>query len=150
MFYEDNSEEVISAWVRRLMEQFRIMKRFPSDLSLASTSSSASGWSGLSGPSSKFASSLSGQAFQHMDTSWERMIHVCTCSLYLCLCSSLCVLYTEFYGSTSNIYIAIPLLIFWIVYWRVNMLWLVTLISSHENLCAILQRLPHSYCTKNL
>ena len=69
MFYEDNSEEVISAWVRRLMEQFRIMKRFPSDLSLASTSSSASGWSGLSGPSSKFASSLSGQVFQQMDTS---------------------------------------------------------------------------------
>jgi len=69
MFYEDNSEEVISAWVRRLMEQMRIMKRFPSDVSLASTSSSASGWSGMSGHSSKFSSTIPGQGFQYMDTS---------------------------------------------------------------------------------
>ena len=69
MFYEDNSEEVISAWVRKLMEQFRIMKRFPSDISLASTSSSASGWSSMSGHSSKFSSAMPGQAFQYMDTS---------------------------------------------------------------------------------
>ncbi|CAI8006468.1 Dual specificity mitogen-activated protein kinase kinase 5 [Geodia barretti] len=49
LHYDDGGEEVIAVWVRRLLEQMRIMQRFPSDTSLASTSSSvASGWSGTS------------------------------------------------------------------------------------------------------
>lgn len=51
-FYNDGNDEVISTYVRRYQEQQRIMnasKRFPSDLSLSSTSS---GWSGMSGQSS--------------------------------------------------------------------------------------------------
>ena len=44
--YDENCEEVISNWVTKAMEQIRIMKRCPSDLSLASSSSSMSGgWS---------------------------------------------------------------------------------------------------------
>lgn len=44
--YDENCEEVISNWVTKAMEQIRIMKRFPSDLSLASSGSSLSGgWS---------------------------------------------------------------------------------------------------------
>jgi hypothetical protein len=49
LHYDDGGEEVIAVWVRRLLEQMRIMQRFPSDTSLASTSSSvASSWSGVS------------------------------------------------------------------------------------------------------
>lgn len=42
-------------WVRRVQEQMRILqsKRFPSDMSLASNTSSASSWSGISGHSSR-------------------------------------------------------------------------------------------------
>ena len=38
---------MISSWVTKAIEQMRVMKKFPSDLSLASTSSthSTSGWS---------------------------------------------------------------------------------------------------------
>lgn len=83
MFYDNGNEEIVSSWVRKMLEQIRIMKRFPSDMSLASTSSSASGWSGISGhSSSKLASAVSGssgQTFQYMDTSW------------LCLLASQCL-----------------------------------------------------------
>lgn len=68
MYYDDSCEEIIAVWVRKVMEQIRIMKRFPSDMSLASTSSSASGRSGISGQSSRITTS-SAQAFQYMDTS---------------------------------------------------------------------------------
>jgi len=48
--YGERGEEVVSVWVRRVQEQMRILhsKKFPSDLSLTSTSSS---WSGMSGHS---------------------------------------------------------------------------------------------------
>lgn len=50
MLHDDRNEEVISLWVRRLQEQMRILnsKKFPSDMSLASNSSSTSNWSGHS------------------------------------------------------------------------------------------------------
>ncbi len=67
MLFNDSGEEMISAWVRRTLEQIRIMKRFPSNVSLASSSSSTSGWSGLSAHSGKVSSSL-GQNYHHMDT----------------------------------------------------------------------------------
>ena len=49
LLHEENCEETISSWVTRAMEHIRIMKRFPSDVSLASSSSSTSVWSGHSG-----------------------------------------------------------------------------------------------------
>lgn len=73
MFYDDSNDEIISAWVRKSQEQLRMtMKRFPSDISLTSTSSSAAGGSSSarSGHSSnKLASSVSAQPFMYMDTS---------------------------------------------------------------------------------
>lgn len=95
MLHDDRSEEVISVWVRRLLEHMRILnsKRFPSDLSLASNSSSTSAWSGLSGHSNRTHqpaasghvgllghhnsghtlaghATLGGGAFQFMEPSW--------------------------------------------------------------------------------
>ena len=90
MFYDDSNDEIISQWVRKVQEQARILKRFPSDVSLASTSSSTSGWSGVSGHSgvqraisthsghsSQYSAAAAstgqamagGGAFQYMDTS---------------------------------------------------------------------------------
>ena len=53
--HDDRNEEVLAVWVRRVQEQMRILqsKRFPSDISLASNTSSTSSWSGLSGHSSR-------------------------------------------------------------------------------------------------
>lgn len=51
LMHSERGDEVVSVWVRRMQEQMRILhsKRFPSDLSLASNSSSWSGMSGHSG-----------------------------------------------------------------------------------------------------
>lgn len=85
VLHQDKSEEVVSVWVRRLQEQMRILssKRFPSDCSLASNSSSTSAWSGHSARTHQSAhaahynsghtlsghATLGGGAFQFMEPS---------------------------------------------------------------------------------
>ncbi|KAL5482038.1 hypothetical protein EMCRGX_G022318 [Ephydatia muelleri] len=66
MYHESTSDDVVANWVTRSLEQFRIMKRFPSEASLASTSSSS--WSGYSTRMSS-SSHASGHAHPYMDTS---------------------------------------------------------------------------------
>lgn len=66
MYHESTSDDVVASWVTRSLEQFRIMKRFPSEASLASTSSSS--WSGYSTRMSS-SSHTSSHTHQYMDTS---------------------------------------------------------------------------------
>lgn len=40
---EDNLEEIVGTWVIHMLDQFRIMRRYPSDCSLSSASSLGSG-----------------------------------------------------------------------------------------------------------
>ena len=40
---EDNLEEIVGTWVIHMLDQFRIMRRYPSDWSLSSASSHSSG-----------------------------------------------------------------------------------------------------------
>lgn len=64
--HDHNCEEVISSWVTKAIEHIRVMKRFPSDMSLASNSSSTStsAWSSHSGrlPAGHMVSSTSGSS----------------------------------------------------------------------------------------
>jgi hypothetical protein len=58
--HEDNCEEIISDWVIKRIEHIRIMKRVPSDLSLASSSSSTSIRSGNSSTTNRIPVAASG------------------------------------------------------------------------------------------
>ena len=64
--HDHNCEEVISSWVTKAIEHIRVMKRFPSDMSLASNSSSTStsAWSSHSGrlPAGHMVSNTSGSS----------------------------------------------------------------------------------------
>ena len=40
---EDNVEEIVGSWVIHTLEHMRMMKRYPSDISLSSASSHSSG-----------------------------------------------------------------------------------------------------------